>query len=172
MALSAPLAQVSPVAGVQNFMASGSAGEYSPEQCSAGQGSGTSRSHLSVLSPWSTCCWCSAQSRERPSLSGHQASSTEFGPALNGAFHSHAEDPVPSALSVSCCFKGQHLKKKKKKQRAASTSTQHSGPSATSLSPSFLPCPMGMGSLRTQELYGVQWQQIPEELALLLHQFM
>lgn len=158
------LTQVSPVLGSQDFC-----GHLvviplqvrTPQShILAGQSSGTSRSHLSGISPWSACCWCLAQSQERLSLSPPETSSAEFGPALHEAISSHAEDPVPPLLSGSS---------------TASRGRVHPNTAQWpichwNLSPSFLSCPMAMRSFRNLSCMG-RWQQIPQESALLFHQF-
>lgn len=97
-------------------------------------------SHILLLSPcWSVCWWCLAQSPERPLLSPSEASSAEFGPALNGALGSpRADDPVPSLLSVSSAASGGSVY-----LNTAQWPICHQ-----SLSTRSLPCPMGMVSLR------------------------
>lgn len=82
----------------------------------------------SLLFPWHIGGWCLAQSKERLPLSPSEASHAEFGPALNEPLGApHAEDPVPSLLRSSSAARGSvHF-------------SQHSGPSATSLSTRSLP---------------------------------
>lgn len=90
-------------------------------------------------------------------MSPSEAPGAEFGPALNGllaAQRTHLPTlNVSSAASRGCvCF------------NTAQWPIGHQG-----LRPRSLPCPMGMRSLRNLTYTG-QWQQIPQESALLLHQ--
>lgn len=90
-------------------------------------------------------------------MSPSEAPGAEFGPALNGLLAAQRTHPptlnISAAASTGCaCF------------NTTQWPIGHQG-----LRPRSLSCPMGMRSLRNLSCMG-QWEQIPQESALLLHQ--